>query len=75
MLWLRDDLTELGVCSIYSILERWLLIWSRRVGGRREGRTLAQELRVFHRGRLTGDEPDSRHVAPDRWAAYSGELI
>jgi hypothetical protein len=53
MLWLCDDLMELGVCSIYSIPERgpW------RVGGRREGRTLAQELRVFHRGRLTGDEP------------------
>jgi hypothetical protein len=35
MLWLRDDLTELGVCSIYSIPERWLSIWSWRAGGRR----------------------------------------
>jgi hypothetical protein len=57
MLLLRDDLTELGVCSIYSIPERWLLIWSWRAGGRREGRALAQELRVIHRGRLTDDEP------------------
>jgi hypothetical protein len=57
MLWLRDDLTELGMCSIYTIPERWLPIWSWRAGGRREGRALAQSLRVFHRGMLTGDEP------------------
>jgi hypothetical protein len=28
-----------------------------RAGGRREGRAQAKELRGFHRGRLTGDEP------------------
>jgi hypothetical protein len=57
-----------------------------RAGSQREGRALAQELRVFHHGRLTGDEPAiysgllrrgeaSRHVAPDRQEANSGELI
>jgi hypothetical protein len=57
-----------------------------RGGGRRRKRSLAQELRVFHRGRLTDDEPTiwsgftvtceaSRHVASDRQAAISGELI
>jgi hypothetical protein len=56
VLWLRDDLTELEVCSIYSILERWLLIWAWRAGGRREGRLLAQGIRGFHRGKVTGDE-------------------
>jgi hypothetical protein len=28
-----------------------------RTGGRREGRSLAQEMRGFHRGKITGDEP------------------
>jgi hypothetical protein len=35
MLWLRDALTELEVCSVYSISKRWLSIWSWRAGGRR----------------------------------------
>jgi hypothetical protein len=56
VLWLRDDLTELEVCSIYSIPERWLLIWAWRAGGQREGRLLAQGIHGFHRGKVTGDE-------------------
>jgi hypothetical protein len=55
VLWLRDDLTELEVCSIYSIPERWLLIWAWCAGDRRERRSLAQGMRGFHRGKVTID--------------------
>jgi hypothetical protein len=57
VLWLCDYLTELAVCSIYSIPEQWLLILGWRAGGRRARRSLAQGMRGFHRGKLTSDEP------------------
>ena len=56
VLWLRDYLTELMACLIYRARGRWLLIWAWRAGGRREGRALEQEVRGFHRGKVTGDE-------------------
>jgi hypothetical protein len=56
VLWLRDYLTELAMCSIYSVQERWLPILEWRAGGRREGRLLAQGIRGYHRGKVTGDE-------------------
>ena len=43
VLWLRDYLTELAVCSIYRIPERWLLILAWRAGGWR-GRSLVAQL-------------------------------
>jgi hypothetical protein len=60
------------------------LAW--RAGGRREGRALAQEVRGFHRGKVTGDDRTRqgtllrrgrvpRHVATDQQAANSSELI
>jgi hypothetical protein len=57
VLWLRDYLTELAVCSIYRIPERWLLILAWRAGGRRERSSLAQGMHGFHYGKLTSDEP------------------
>jgi hypothetical protein len=57
VLGLRDYLAELMACSIYRARGRWLFNLEWRAGGRREGRALVQELRGFHRGRLTGDEP------------------
>jgi hypothetical protein len=84
--WVRDYLAELTTCSIYRARGRWLLNLEWRVGGWREGRALAQEMRGFHRGKVTGDERTRqdellrcgrapRHVATDRQAANSGELI
>jgi hypothetical protein len=55
--WMRDYLAELMAHSIYRTRGRWLVNLEWRAGGRREGRAQAQELRGFHRGRLTGDEP------------------
>jgi hypothetical protein len=55
--WVLDYLMDPTACSIYRLWGRWRMNWSWRGGGRREGDVLAQELRVFHRGRLTGDEP------------------
>jgi hypothetical protein len=57
VLWLRDNPTELAVCSIYRTRGWWLLNLEWHAGGRRGGRALAQEMRGFHRGRLTSDEP------------------
>jgi hypothetical protein len=57
VLWLYDNPTELEVCSIYRTRGRWLLNLEWRAGGRRGAGALAQEMRGFHRGRLTGDEP------------------
>jgi hypothetical protein len=54
--WVRDYLEEPTTRSIYRTRGQWLLNLAWRGGGRRGGRALAQELRVFHRGRLTGDE-------------------
>jgi hypothetical protein len=57
MRWMLDYLEELMAHSIYTARGRWLMNLEWLAGGRREGRALAQELRVCHRGRLTGDEP------------------
>jgi hypothetical protein len=54
--WVLNYLMDPTACSIYRLQGRWRVNWSWRGGGRR-GDVLAQELRVFHRGRLTGDEP------------------
>jgi hypothetical protein len=37
VLLLRKNLAELAVHSNYSIRERWLRIWKREAGSRREG--------------------------------------
>jgi hypothetical protein len=42
VLLLRDDPTELAACSIYSVRGRWLRIWKRSAGDRREGRSLVR---------------------------------
>jgi hypothetical protein len=55
--WVLDYLTDPMVHSIYRLWGRWHVNWSWHGGGRREGDVLVQELRVFHRGGLTGDEP------------------
>jgi hypothetical protein len=47
VLWLRDYLTELAVCSIYSIPEQWLLILGWRAGGRRARRSLRKGCVAF----------------------------
>jgi hypothetical protein len=60
------------------------LAW--RAGGQREGRALAQEMRGFHRGKVTGDEQTRqgellrhvrapRHMEIDQQAVNSGEPI
>jgi hypothetical protein len=36
-LWLRNNLAELMVHSIYSLRERWLQILEKRAGDRRKG--------------------------------------
>jgi hypothetical protein len=41
VLWLRDNLTELAVPSIYSVLERWRLILRSCASGRRKEKSLA----------------------------------
>jgi hypothetical protein len=43
VLWLRDYLMELVVCSIYRVQGRWLLILAWRAGGQREGRLLVAQ--------------------------------
>jgi hypothetical protein len=84
--WVRDYLAELMAHSIYRAQGRWLVNLEWRASGRREGRALAQEMRGFHRGKVTGDERTRqgelllrgrapRHVATDQQAANSGELI
>jgi hypothetical protein len=55
--WVLDYLTDPTAHSIYRLRGRWLVNLGWRGGSRRRKRSLAQELRVFHRGRLTGDEP------------------
>jgi hypothetical protein len=52
-----DYLTEPRECSIYSVLERWLVNLMGTRGGRREGGALAQTISGFQRGGLTSDEP------------------
>jgi hypothetical protein len=55
-----DYLAELMARSIYRARERWLVNLEWRADGRREGRALAQEMRGFHRGKVTGDERTSQ---------------
>jgi hypothetical protein len=55
--WLRDYLTKLAVCLIYSVQERWPPILDWRAGGRRGRGALVQTISGFRRGGLTGDEP------------------
>jgi hypothetical protein len=84
--WMLDYLAEMMARSIYRTRGWWLLNLAWRAGGRREGRALAQEVRGFHRGKVTGDERTRqgtllrrgtvpRHVATNQQAANSGELI
>jgi hypothetical protein len=54
--WVCDYLAELMARLIYRARGRWLLIWARHAGGRREGRALAQRIRGFHHGKVTGDD-------------------
>jgi hypothetical protein len=83
---MHDYLEELMAHSIYTAQGRWLVNLEWCAGGRREGRALAQEMRGFHRGKVTDDERTRqgklllrgrapRHVATDRKATNSGELI
>jgi hypothetical protein len=80
-----DYPTELTAGSIYSSHERWLGNWTKRRGGRRRRKLLAQLIRGLYRGGLTGDDRMAnvshggevivpRHVAPGRQAAIFGEL-
>jgi hypothetical protein len=86
VLWIRDYLAELIARSIYRARGRWLMNLEWRAGGRREGRALSQEMRGFHRGKVTGDERTRQgellrrgrgpmHVAADQQVANFGELI
>jgi hypothetical protein len=54
--WVHDYLAELMARSIYRARGRWLMNLAWRAGGRREGRALAQEMRGFHRDKVTSDE-------------------
>jgi hypothetical protein len=54
--WMRDYIAELMARSIYMARGRWLINLELHAGGRREGRALAQEMRGFHRDKVTGDE-------------------
>jgi hypothetical protein len=55
VLWLRDYLTELAVCLIYSVQERWPPILDWRTGGRRGRGALAHTIGGHNRGNLTSD--------------------
>jgi hypothetical protein len=54
--WMLDYLSELMARAIYRTRGRWLLNLAWSAGGWREGRALAQEVRDFYRGKVTGDE-------------------
>jgi hypothetical protein len=54
--WTRSYLAELQEAAIYRTQWWWRSIWQRSAGSRREGRLLAQWIRVFRRGDFTGDE-------------------
>jgi hypothetical protein len=55
VLWLRDYLTELAVCLIYSVQEWWPPILDWRARGRRGRGALAHTIGGHNRGNLTGD--------------------
>jgi hypothetical protein len=86
VLWLRDYLTELVVCSIYSVQGWWLLILEWRAGGWREGRVTGVGDHGSRRGKASGDGwacntgllrrvKPLKHVAPEWRAANSSEVI
>jgi hypothetical protein len=56
VLRLQDDIAQLPRPSIYRGLRRWCSIWPGRAGGRKQGRIMAQSVRVLSRGELTGDD-------------------
>jgi hypothetical protein len=56
VLRLHDDIAQLPRPSIYRGLRRWRSIWSGRAGGQKQGRIMAQWVRVLSRGELTGDD-------------------
>jgi hypothetical protein len=55
--WMHNYLAKFTWAEIYRFHRRWQLILRWRAGGRREGRSLAQEICGFHRGKITGNEP------------------
>jgi hypothetical protein len=55
--WVHNYLAEQAGPPIYSVQGRWLPILEWRAGGRREGRSLAQEMCGFHCGKITCKEP------------------
>jgi hypothetical protein len=54
--WVCDYLAELMAGLIYRAQGWWLLNLEWRADDRREGRALAQQIRGFHRGKVTGDD-------------------
>jgi hypothetical protein len=56
VLRLHDDIAQLPRPSIYRGLRRWRSIWPGRASGQKQGRTLAQWVRVLSRGELTSDD-------------------
>jgi hypothetical protein len=69
VLWLRDNLTELVVPSIYSVREWWRLILRSCAGGRREGKSTGASDRGFHRGKVSGDGRTYCYGSPRRATA------
>jgi hypothetical protein len=61
---MRDYLVELTGAVIYRFHRRCRPILRRHAGGRREGRSLAQVILGFFRGKASGDG----------WACYTGSL-
>jgi hypothetical protein len=55
VLWLRDYLTELAICLIYSVQEWWPPILDWRARSRRGRGALAHTIGGHNRGNLTGD--------------------
>jgi hypothetical protein len=55
--WMCNYLAVFTGVAIYRFHRWWRLILRWRAGGRREGRSLAQEMCGFHRGKITDDEP------------------
>jgi hypothetical protein len=56
VLWLHDDIPQLPRPSIYRGLRWWRSIWPGRAGNRKQGRIMAQWVRVLSRGELTGND-------------------
>jgi hypothetical protein len=53
--WMHDYLAKLTRAVIYRFHQRWHPILRRHTGGRREGMSLAQVIRGFHRGKASSD--------------------